>query len=234
MQEILRRAPASERLREGFLVLILGPPNAGKSTLLNRLAQRYIAIVSELAGTTRDMIEVQLDLGGMPVTLVDTAGLREAEEAIEKIGVERTRIRAGEADLLLWLSEGGLEPVPVGLGDADVLRVATKSDRIDPNPSALGLSAETGLGVDALCEEIAERARKLLGDGESALVIRERHRAAIEQAQAYLAAAIAPDGPLEIVAEDIRLAARFLERIVGIIEIEQVLDVIFSRFCIGK
>ncbi len=234
MQEILSRAPASERLREGFLVLILGPPNAGKSTLLNRLAQRDVAIVSEYAGTTRDMIEVQLDVGGMPVTLVDTAGLREAEEAIERIGVARTRERAGEADLLLWLSEGGLEPLPIGLEGGNILRVATKSDRIDPSPGALGLSAETGLGLDALCGEIAKRARNLLGDGESALVIRERHRAGIEQAQSYLDAAIAPNSPLEIVSEDIKLAARSLERIVGVIEVEQVLDVVFSRFCIGK
>ncbi len=235
MDEVLRRAPASERLRDGFLVLILGPPNAGKSTLLNRLAQRDLAIVSELPGTTRDMIEVELDLRGMPVTLVDTAGLRETEDAVERIGVLRTRARAGEADLLLWLSEGGAAPSPeIDAGGAEILRIATKADEISPRIGCLAVSARTGLGVDRLCDEIAARACAMLGDGASALVIRERHREAIGAAQNYLEAALAPTRPLEIVAEDIRLAGRALERIVGAIDVEQVLDVIFSRFCIGK
>jgi tRNA modification GTPase len=235
MSEVLRRAPASERLRDGFLVLILGPPNAGKSTLLNRLAQRELAIVSEFPGTTRDMIEVELDLEGMPVTLVDTAGLRETEDAVERIGVLRARARAGEADLLLWLSEGGAAPPPeIAAGGAEILRIATKADEISPQASCLAVSARTGLGVDKLCEEIAARGCAMLGDGASALVIRERHRQAISAAQNYLEAALEAAGPLEIVAEDIRLAGRALERIVGAIDVEQVLDVVFSRFCIGK
>ncbi len=235
MDEVLRRAPASERLRDGFLVLILGPPNAGKSTLLNLLARRDVAIVSEIPGTTRDMIEVELNLKGMPVTLVDTAGLRETEDAVERIGVGRARARAGEADLLLWLSEGGAAPPPdVETDGAEILRIAAKADEFAPQANCLAISACTGLGIDELCEEIATRARAMLGDGSSALVIRERHRDAIGAARDFIAAALAPGRPLELVAEEIRLAARSLERIVGAIDVEQVLDVVFSRFCIGK
>ncbi|MGC1861187.1 MAG: tRNA uridine-5-carboxymethylaminomethyl(34) synthesis GTPase MnmE [Methylocystis sp.] len=235
MDEVLRCAPASERLRDGFLVLILGPPNAGKSTLLNLLARREVAIVSEIPGTTRDMIEVELNLKGMPVTLVDTAGLRETEDAVERIGVGRARARAGEADLLLWLSEGGAaSPPDVETDGAEILRIAAKADEFPPQASCLAISARTGLGMNELCEEIATRARAMLGDGSSALVIRERHRDAIGAARDFIAAALAPGRPLELVAEEIRLAARSLERIVGAIDVEQVLDVVFSRFCIGK
>ncbi len=235
MDEVLRRAPASERLREGFLVLILGPPNSGKSTLLNLLARRDVAIVSEIPGTTRDMIEVELNLEGMPVTMVDTAGLRETDDAVERIGVGRARARAGEADLLLWLSEGGVAPPPdVDTEGAEILRIAAKADEFPPQVDCLAISARTGLGIDVLCEEIAARARAMLGDGSSALVIRERHRDAIGAARDFVSAALAPGGPLELVAEEIRLAGRSLGRIVGAIDVEQVLDVIFSRFCIGK
>ena len=235
MDEVLRRAPASERLRDGFLVLILGPPNSGKSTLLNLLARRDVAIVSEIPGTTRDMIEVELNLKGMPVTLVDTAGLRETDDAVERIGVGRARARAGEADLLLWMSEGGAALTPdVDTDGAEILRIAAKADEFPPQAGSLAISARTGLGIDVLCDEIAARARALLGDGSSALVIRERHRDAIGAARDFIAAALAPGKPLELVAEEIRLAARSLERIVGSIDVEQVLDVVFSRFCIGK
>jgi tRNA modification GTPase len=235
MEEVLHRAPASERLRDGFLVLILGPPNAGKSTLLNLLARREVAIVSEIPGTTRDMIEVELNLKGMPVTLVDTAGLRETEDTVERIGVGRARARAGEADLLLWLSEGGAAPPPdVGTDGAEILEIAAKADEVPSRVGCLAISARTGLGIEDLCEEIARRARAMLGDGSSALVIRERHRDAIGAARDFVAAALAPGRSLELVAEEIRLAGRSLERIVGAIDVEQVLDVVFSRFCIGK
>lgn len=235
MDEVLRRAPASERLRDGFLVLILGPPNSGKSTLLNLLARRDVAIVSEIPGTTRDMIEVELNLKGLPVTLVDTAGLRETDDTVERIGVGRARARAGEADLLLWLSEGGVaSPPDIDMSGAEILRIAAKADEFQPQVDCLAISARTGLGVEELCEEIATRARAMLGDGSSALVIRERHREAIGAARDFVSAALAPGRPLELVAEEIRLAGRSLERIVGAIEVEQVLDAIFSRFCIGK
>ncbi|QGM47079.1 tRNA uridine-5-carboxymethylaminomethyl(34) synthesis GTPase MnmE [Methylocystis heyeri] len=234
MEEALKAAPAAERLREGFLVLLLGPPNAGKSTLMNRLAQREVAIVSELPGTTRDMIEVQLDLEGLPVIVVDTAGLRDSGDEIERIGVARTRARAGQADLILWLSEGGRAPVPSLGGDAEVIRIGTKADIAETAPGVISISSVSGEGVEALCHAIAERAYKALGGGETALLIRERHRAAIESARSLLEGAMVRDKPLEIVAEDIRLASRQLERILGAVEVEQVLDAVFSRFCIGK
>ncbi len=235
IDKALALAPASERLSEGFLVLILGPPNAGKSTLLNALARREAAIVSEEPGTTRDLIEVDLDLGGLPITLVDTAGLRESENAVERIGVARARARAGEADLILWLSEGGAEPAPdFGPAAAEVLRVATKADAIAPEPGASAISAREGRGVDALCDEIAKRAGAALGDGGSALISHARQRAELETARARLRTAMEREKAPELVAEDLRLAARALQRIAGSVDAEEVLDLIFSRFCIGK
>ena len=235
MEAALQVAPASERLREGFHVLILGPPNAGKSTLLNALARRELAIVSETPGTTRDLIEAHLDLSGLPVTLTDTAGLRESGDALERIGVSRARARAGEADLILWLSEGGETPPPPDLAtQADVLRVAAKADACPPPSGALALSALSGEGIDALCAAIAARARKALGDGGSAIVIRERHRLAIAAAARGLHEAVERGKPLELVAEDLRLAARALGRITGAVDVEHLLDAVFSRLCIGK
>jgi tRNA modification GTPase len=231
----LASAPASERLREGFLVLILGPPNAGKSTLLNTLARREAAIVSEEPGTTRDLIEVDLDLGGLPITLVDTAGLRESESAVERIGVARARARAGEADLILWLSEGGAEPPPdFGPEAAEVLRVATKADVQASAPGIIAISRRQGRGVESLCEEIAKRAGAALGDGGSALIAHARQRAELGTAQARLRAALEEGKALELVAEDLRLAARALQRLAGAVDVEELLDLIFSRFCIGK
>ncbi len=235
MERALALAPASERLREGFLVAILGPPNAGKSTLLNRLARREAAIVSDEPGTTRDLIEIDLDLGGLPITLVDTAGLRESESAVERIGVARARARAGDADLILWLSEGGAEPPPdFGSEAAEVLRVATKADAVEPAVGALALSAKDGAGVETLCGEIARRAASALGDGGSALIAHARQRGDLETARARLRAALEQDKAPELIAEDLRLAARALERIAGAVDVEELLDLIFSRFCIGK
>lgn len=236
MREALRAAPASERMREGFVVFILGPPNAGKSTLLNALAQRDVAIVSEIPGTTRDLIEVHLDLGGAPVTFVDTAGLREASDEIEKIGINRVLQRMQAADLLLWLSESGEVPPPAQAGGraADIIRLASKCDLYSPPPGVLGVSAKTGAGLETLFERIAERARRSLGDGSSALLIRERHRESVSAAAAALESARATGRPLELVAEDLRVASRALGRIVGAIGVEEILGAIFSRFCIGK
>jgi tRNA modification GTPase len=269
MREVLRRAPASERLRDGFTVLILGPPNAGKSTLMNALARREVAIVSTHPGTTRDMIEVHLDIDGMPVTFVDTAGLREAADEIEKIGINRVLERVKHADLLLWLSEGGeaapSPDYPPGAGDVECIRIASKADLapmapiidshhceelrfarnderptlhavgvVPPSSGVLPVSAKTGQGLDELFRRVADRARDRLGDGSAALLIRERHRRAVAFAAQSLEEALAPEKPLEIVADDLRGAGRSLARIVGAIDVEDVLDAIFSRFCIGK
>lgn len=243
MRHMLRAAPASERLRDGFTVLILGPPNAGKSTLINALAQRDLAIVSPAPGTTRDMIEAHLDIGGMPVTFVDTAGLREAGDEIEAIGIERVLERSRHADLLLWLSENGAPP-PVEQFGGEWICVATKadlgerhragSDAADPAGQMITISARTGQGLDRLFQIVGERAKSQLGDGSSALLIRERHRSAVEAAVLALEAAARPNRPLEIVADDLRAGGRSLGRIVGAIDVEDVLDAVFSRFCIGK
>jgi tRNA modification GTPase len=234
MRAALADAPASERMREGFLVMLLGPPNAGKSTLLNALARRDLAIVSPTPGTTRDMIEAHLDLAGLPVTFVDTAGLREAADEIEKIGVDRVLRRVDTADLVLWLSPGGDTlpgSVPPGIA---LVKVATKSDLFAPPSDWLGISAPDGAGLDALFEAVADRARAALGDGGSALLIRERHRLAVDAALASVEAALGSKKGLEFVAEDLRSAARSLGRIVGAVDVEHVLDALFGRFCIGK
>jgi tRNA modification GTPase len=236
MRELMREAPASERLRDGFVVLIVGPPNSGKSTLLNVLARRDVAIVSAIPGTTRDMIEVHLDIRGMPVTLVDTAGLREASDEIERIGVERTLARAEQADLLLWLSEGGRAAPDADIlsSSAELILVATKADIVPPPPDYLAISGKTGLGLDRLFEEIFERAKSRLGDGSNALLIRQRHRRLVEDAERCVVSALQADKPLEIVADDLRAAARALGGIVGAVDVEHILDAIFAQFCIGK
>ncbi|WP_330083707.1 tRNA uridine-5-carboxymethylaminomethyl(34) synthesis GTPase MnmE [Methylocystis iwaonis] len=234
MRAALKEAPASERMREGFLVMILGAPNAGKSTLLNTLARRDLAIVSPTPGTTRDMIEAHLDVDGLPVTFVDTAGLRDAADEIERIGVDRVLERIGTADLVLWLSPDAHELKPEMAAHVDVLKIATKTD-LAPAPAGwLGISAKTGAGVDALLKEVGAFAKQRLGDGASALLIRERHRTAISDAAACLGSALGVEKDLEFIAEDLRSAGRALGRIVGAVDVEDVLEAVFARFCIGK
>ncbi|MDB5558017.1 MAG: tRNA modification GTPase TrmE [Enterovirga sp.] len=234
----LSRAAQGERLREGFVVVIAGPPNAGKSTLLNALARREVAIVSPHAGTTRDMIEVRCDLAGLPVTFVDTAGLREAADPVEQEGIGRTRKRAREADLVLWLAAPGSDGAPAeDFGAVPVLVVATKLDVAAPDPgSALAISARNGDGLDALIGAVRERAEAgFMGAGD-AVVTRERHRRALEDVAASLARAehAHTAGQDELAAEDVRLALRALGRITGQVDVEQILDRIFGQFCIGK
>lgn len=235
MSAVLANGAASERLRDGFVVLLLGQPNAGKSTLLNALARRDVAIVSPVPGTTRDMIEVHLDLGGVPVTLVDTAGLREAKDEIERIGVERTRARIAEADLLLWLSEKGADAPELAAAEgAELIRVATKADLGNCTSDDLAISARTGFGIERLLDEMAARARQRLGDGSTAVLTRERHRRLIQEARDAIEASLDIGKPLEFVADDLRVTGRALGRIVGAVDVEDVLDAIFSQFCIGK
>jgi tRNA modification GTPase len=231
MRAALRLAPASERMRDGFTVMILGRPNVGKSTLINALTHRELAIVSAIPGTTRDMIEAHLDIGGLPVTLIDTAGLREAADEIERIGVDRTLARIESADLALWLSDSGEPPPPSAV---ETIRVATKTDLCSAPPGAIGVCALSGEGLEDLAAAIGSRARARLGDGASALIVRERHRRALEEAAESVEAVIGEARPLELQAEELRRASGAIGRIVGTVDVEDVLNAVFSRFCIGK
>ncbi|HEX2556309.1 MAG TPA: tRNA uridine-5-carboxymethylaminomethyl(34) synthesis GTPase MnmE [Microvirga sp.] len=225
-----------ERLREGFVVVLAGAPNAGKSTLLNALAQREVAIVSPVAGTTRDAIEVRCDLGGLPVVVVDTAGLRDGTDPVEREGVARARARAAAADLVLWLVAPGESPPPHRDGTRSLV-VRTKADLdAEAGGADLAVSARTGAGMASLLERIATEARLGLGGGD-AVITRERHRAAFEAAEAALSRAgaiLAAAGATELAAEEVRLATRAIGRVTGRVDVEDVLDRLFASFCIGK
>ena len=242
IQSLIAGAARGERLRGGFTVAILGAPNAGKSSLLNRLAGREAAIVSETAGTTRDVIEVHLDLAGWPVTLWDTAGLREPpadtgpHAALEIEGMKRARRRAEEADLKLVVLDARL-PVPdasVAVFAREGLVVLNKSD-LAPGGDGLRVSALTGAGIDALEAKLAALAAAALADagGAAPLVTRARHREALVDVRAALARAATQTAP-ELVAEELRVASDALGRIVGRTGVEDVLDLLFAEFCIGK
>jgi tRNA modification GTPase len=234
----LATADAAARLREGFTVVIAGPPNVGKSMLMNALAGRDVAITSPIPGTTRDMIEVFLDLRGYPVILVDTAGIRESHDPIEQEGVARARRKADSADLILWLNDGADDLGP-SVGSATLV-VRTKIDLREADPSAgkpagLAISAKTGAGVDRLLDVIAELAEERMSSREPALLTLERHRRGFEEARQALAATLAPDAAEpELIAEDLRRAALAMDRIVGRIGAEDVLGEIFARLCVGK
>jgi tRNA modification GTPase len=221
----------AERLRDGFEVAIIGPPNAGKSTLLNYIAGREVAITSEIEGTTRDVLEVRTDLKGMPVTFLDTAGLRDAEDEIEKIGVSRTRERAATADLRVHLNASPCDSLEDVLGPDDIV-VTGKAD-LDGSGD---ISGRTGAGVDRLLMEIHDRLSNRLQRVGTAT--HRRHRFLMERAIEALALARGalvdrPDCP-EIAAEHMRHAIRSLDSLTGRIDVEAVLGEIFSSFCIGK
>jgi tRNA modification GTPase len=230
-----------ERLRDGAEIVVLGPPNAGKSSLVNAIARRDVAIVTPEPGTTRDLIEVRLDLGGYPVTLVDTAGLRAAEGVVEREGIRRAEARAAEADLVLWLADAtkpaSESPLPGGV------TVATKIDLVDSDAERSRLagrfdhlvSSTTGAGIGALLDNVTRRIAADLAPAESPLVTRQRHRTALASCLEAIRAALADDSrPLELRAEDLRRAGDALGRITGRIDVEDLLDVIFRDFCIGK
>ena len=232
-----------ERLRTGLDIAIVGPPNAGKSSLMNRLARRDAAIVSETAGTTRDVIEVALDLGGYPVTLADTAGLRVAEGSIEEEGVRRARKRAETAELRILVLDGGDPSGVAGVADligpstlvalnkcdvaASVVRIAAPCLGVCP------VSATTGEGITALLDRLAAAVRERIGLSGQPVITRARHREALAQCLSALRRMQQAALP-ELAAEDLRLAVRALGRITGQVDVEDLLDVIFRDFCIGK
>ena len=230
-----------EILRGGVSVAIIGPPNAGKSSLLNRLAGREAAIVSATAGTTRDVIEVHLDLGGFPVVLADTAGLRVSGDAIEREGVRRATARAGAADLKLAVFDGAVWPArdaaTEALVDADTICVVNKIDLgAEPDGSCIGVSAKTGAGFDALEAALSDAVRARFQPAAAPALTRARHRSALGDAQSSFARFLSASEAKtpELAAEDLRLAARALGRITGRVDVEEILGAIFAEFCIGK
>lgn len=223
-----------ERLREGLVFAIAGPPNAGKSTLINAITQRDVAIVSPLPGTTRDVLEARIELGGVPVTLLDTAGLRDTDDQVEAEGVRRTLARLADADLVIHLTEAGQMPAATLPSHRLVLHVATKIDLVVSTAAySMSISAVTGEGIDQLLEVLASHARALTQAEGPPPLTRARHRAALLEAAGRLDAAIAAVLP-ELMAEDIRLALRALGRITGRVGVEDILDSVFRQFCIGK
>lgn len=235
-----------EILREGFRVALVGPPNAGKSSLLNALAKRNAAIVSAEAGTTRDVIEVRLDLGGLPIVVSDTAGLREAAGEVEQEGMRRSLAVAQAADLVLWLTDASQPQtaLPPALGEvADkTLLVLNKIDLMAGGtaPATLPddmvpLSVATGDGFDALVKRIAVIASERIGHHAEPALTQVRHRRLVEACRDHLDAFLGGDPDMvELRAEDLRRAADALGRITGRVDVEDVLDQVFGRFCIGK
>ncbi|MBU2580325.1 MAG: tRNA uridine-5-carboxymethylaminomethyl(34) synthesis GTPase MnmE [Alphaproteobacteria bacterium] len=245
-----------EILRDGFKVVLAGAPNVGKSSLLNALARRDVAIVSSEAGTTRDTIEVRLDLGGLPVIVTDTAGLREAAGEIEQEGIRRTLARAQDAHLVLWVidasSQGKPDALPKELEDKPTIVVANKCDLLVPNtdtaptssPRRRGskhasietpISAKTGTGLETLVASIAaEAARSTEGAQADGVITQARHRRHLGDCLEHVSRFLQGAPEIELRAEDLRLAADSLGRITGRIDPEDILDQVFGRFCIGK
>jgi tRNA modification GTPase len=244
IEEVLAAQSRSERLRDGLVVAIAGPPNVGKSTLMNQLARREVAIVSPHAGTTRDVIEVQLDLDGYPVTFIDTAGIRETDDPVEQEGVRRARARAADADLVLWLADAPSEKV-MQQGTAPVWLVRNKIDleafghpailEQGPATARFRISARGGEGIPELVSGLIGFAQDYFGCSEGGLISRTRQRKLLEETTASLRRSLDVVGKgEELAAEELRSAAHALGRLLGRVDVEDVLDVIFREFCVGK
>ena len=226
---------AAERIREGFEIAIVGPPNIGKSTLLNALAGRDAAITSDMAGTTRDVIEVKMDISGFAVTLLDTAGIRETTDKIEKIGVDRAKLRAKNADLRLFITHSG-EPNDLKLNpEENDIVVIGKSDLLN-KPDILAISGKSGEGLDSLLEEISDRLSRLSIGAQTAT--RERHRISMIKAQRFLdAGKLLIEDNLELselASSEFHQGIQTLSSLIGSVGVEDLLDEIFSSFCLGK
>jgi len=257
IEEVLAAQGRGERLRDGLVVAIAGPPNVGKSTLMNQLARREVAIVSPHAGTTRDIIEAQLDLGGYPVMVIDTAGIRDSDDPVEQEGVRRAKTRAAEADLVLWVGVdvalsgeiGGSAPVwnlrnkvdlEGGLGEGglslDIATVDSASGRSELRDGqwVQRISAARGDGIPELIGRLERFAEGFFGVGEGGLITRERQRVSLERAVDALRGSLRPGIGDEVMAEGLRVAATELGRLLGRVDVEDVLGAIFSRFCVGK
>jgi tRNA modification GTPase len=245
IQTVLGAQGRSERLRDGLVVTISGPPNVGKSTLMNQLARREVAIVSPHAGTTRDVIEIQLDLDGYPVTVIDTAGIRETDDPVEQEGVRRARHRAAEADLVLWMTDsphwvsGQVVVAPVWVVrnkvDLELLGAPAGTWRGAGQGGDFRISASRGDGIPELVQAIAAFARDYFGSQEDSLIGRLRQRDLLLETARSLQRSIAVAGRgEELVAEELRSASHSLGQLMGRVDVEDVLDVIFREFCVGK
>ncbi|MCA0423375.1 MAG: tRNA uridine-5-carboxymethylaminomethyl(34) synthesis GTPase MnmE [Proteobacteria bacterium] len=239
MRRVLSTAARGERMRDGYRVALMGEPNSGKSSLLNVLAGRDVAIVSDKAGTTRDRIDVFLDLGGFPVVVSDTAGVRESSDEIEREGIRRSFVAASEADLILWLHarDGGSLVLPETIGPA-VRIVETKGDLANDCSVRADIWATTSVldrgSIDRLIEKMTAEIARIGRLGEPALITRERQRHGVAMALTALRCALSDGGEPELCAESVRRASVALERLLGRLDVEDVLGAIFSRFCIGK
>ena len=228
-------------MREGIHIVILGPPNAGKSSLINTLAKRDIAIVSDRAGTTRDILEAHLNLGGYPVIISDTAGLHDqTDDSIEQEGMERAKSKAAEADIRIYMfdAQDGLETTAQDMIDDSTILLANKMDLATTESrtdDSFPISVKTGDGLDAFLNHLIKKLEKqyTLPRQNSALLTRTRHRNTLEECYNALNTACHTEFA-ELAAEDMRLGLRALGRLTGRVDVEALLDVIFRDFCIGK
>lgn len=237
MTDNLRDSERGHLNRAGVRVVLAGSPNVGKSSLLNAIAARDVAIVSSEAGTTRDVVEVSLDLGGTAMIISDTAGLRDKTDShVEQLGIERTHQRLSDADIVLSIASPEADWQNTGV-DSPTLRIWNKADIASPRhkePADLNVSALTGEGMENLLELLAGMAGELAGNGEPSLLVRERQVQAVKSALLHLDNALKPDLPIELLAEELRRAGRNVGKLIGEVGTEDLLDSIFSKFCIGK